>query len=401
MSDHVQAVENNIERRLRTPIATDWQPSLGLRLAARNLAHDRVRFGVTIIGVTFSVILMSLQAALLIGFAATSSQLVDRAAGDIWIVPKGTRNVDQSGDIMTSRRYQALASSGVAAVEQMIVKFLPWKRPDGGIEVVIVIGVDPAHPAVAPWNFSVGSLDSLKQPDGIVIDSLYAKKLGVTRVGESIEINGHRTRISGITSGIRAFTQSPYVFASLNTARKLADLGEDRTTYLVVRAQPGADISEVSERLRGRFPDVDVWRAVAFSWRTREYWLLTTGAGAALVIAAILGLVVGVVITAQTLYAATVERLQEYATLRAMGASKLYVHRIILTQALMAATLGYTIGISLSFAAIHFARDGTAAFLLPWHFVLALAIATAAMCTAGAVISIRRVLRIDPAMVFK
>jgi len=400
MSDNVQAV-GNIKRPLRASISADWQPSFGLRLAARNLAHDRVRFGVTIVGVTFSVILMSLQAALLIGFAATSSQLVDVAVGDIWIVPKGTRNVDQSGDITTGRRYQALATPGVAAVEQMIVRFLPWKRPDGGIEVVIVVGVDPEHPAVTPWNFSAGSIDSLKQPDGIVIDTLYAQKLGVSRIGELIEINGHRTRISGLTSGIRAFTQSPYVFTSLNTARKLADLGEDRTTYLVVRTQNGAEVSEAINHLRSRFPDVDVWRAGAFSWRTREYWLLTTGAGAALVIAAILGLVVGVVVTAQTLYAATVERLQEYATLRAIGASKFYVHRIILTQALLAAILGFVLGISLSFAAIHFARNGTAAFLLPWHFVVALAIATAAMCAAGAVISIRKVMRIDPAMVFK
>ena len=165
---------------VRGPVA--WRPSLNWRLAWRNLARDRVRFAITVVGVTFSVVLMALQLALLIGFAVTSSSLIDRANAVFWIVPKGTRDVDQSSDLTERRRYQALALPGVAAAEKLIVRFVPWKRPDGGVELVIVVGVDPNHPAVAPWNFIEGSVDSLKVPDGIVIDELYAEKLGVRRV---------------------------------------------------------------------------------------------------------------------------------------------------------------------------------------------------------------------------
>ena len=381
--------------------ASAWRPSLNWRLAWRNLARDRVRFAITVVGVTFSVVLMALQLALLIGFAVTSSSLIDRASADFWIAPKGTRDVDQSGDLTERRRYQALALPGVTAVEKLIVKFVPWKRPDGGVETVIVVGVDPDHPAVVPWNFVSGSIDSLKTPDGIVIDELYARKLGVDRLGETVEINGHRARVAGITSGIRAFTQSPYIFAGFKTAQTLAELPADRATYVLVSARSGTNLNGLQQRLEQRFPGFDVWTASAFSWQTRKYWLFTTGVGVALVIAAILGLVVGIIIVAQTLYAATVERLAEYATLRAMGAGNPYLHRVILKQSTVGAGLGYGLGMLITGAAIVAARNGTAALLLPWPVVLALAVLTFLMCSGGALISIRKVLKIDPVMVFK
>jgi len=389
--------------RLAAPLwaAPAWRPSLNWRLAWRNLARDRVRLAITIVGVTFSVVLMALQLALLIGFAVTSSSLIDRAKADFWIAPKGTRDVDQSGDLTERRRYQALALPGVAAAEKLIVRFVPWKRPDGGVETVIVVGVDPNHPAVAPWNFVAGSVESLKTPDGIVIDELYAEKLGVRHVGETVEINGHRARIAGITSGIRAFTQSPYIFAGFKTAQGLAELASDRATYVLVTAEAGSNLGELQQSLIRRFPGFDVWKASAFSWQTRKYWLLTTGAGVALLIAAVLGLVVGIVIVAQTLYAATVERLPEYATLRAMGAGNPYLHRVILKQSSVGAGLGYGLGMLITGAALVMARDGTAALLLPWPVVLGLAVVTFLMCSGGALISIRKVLKIDPVMVFK
>jgi len=382
-------------------VRTAWRPSLNWRLAWRNLAHDRVRLAITVVGVTFSVVLMALQLALLIGFAATSSSLIDRSQADFWIVPKGTRNVDQSADLTERRRYQALAVPGVASAEQLLVKFLPWKRPDGGVEVVVVVGVDPEHPAVSPWNFVAGSIASLKTPDGIVIDDLYAKKLGIDRIGETVEINGHRARVAGFTHGIRAFTQSPYIFAALKTAQTLADLPADRSTYVLVRADRGDDLARLRGDLRARFPDLDVKTASAFSWQTRGYWLLTTGAGVALVLAAGLGLIVGVVIVAQTLYAATVERLPEYATLRAMGADNSYLHHVILKQSTFGAAIGYALGMLITGVTLLLARNSVAALQLPWPVVFLLALVTLLMCSGGAVISIRKVLHIDPAMVFK
>jgi putative ABC transport system permease protein len=375
--------------------------SIAFRLALRNLARDRVRMAITVVGVAFSVVLMALQLALLIGFALTSSSMIDRAPADFWIMPRGTQNVDQTGTMAGDVRYQTLALPGVASATKMLVRFIPWKRPDGGIEAIILVGVDVDQLSGLPWSMESGSPASLKFPDAVIIDRLYAKKLGIANPNETVEINGHRARVVGFTAGIRAFTQAPYVFASYKTAETIGTVPQDRTSYVLVTAREGADRAQLGKELAARFPEYDVLSASRFAWQTRIYWLLTTGAGAALLIAAFLGLVVGIVIVTQTLYAATVERLKEYATLRAMGAGNVYLRGVVLRQALLSAAIGYGLGMAVAEATIILGRNGAAAFVLPWPVWLCLAVLTFVMCGSGAYVSLRKVFVVDPATVFK
>lgn len=380
-----------------------WRPSLGLVLAWRNLAQDRVRLLATLAGVAFSVVLMVLQSALLLGFASTASSLIDRADAEIWISGRGVRDVDQGegADISARSRYLALSVPGVRSAEELVVNFLPWKRPDGGTEAVIVVGIDLVRAALRPWNLTDGSLANLGEAGGIIIDRLYAEKLGVRALGDTLEINGHRARIVGFTKGVRTFTQAPYVFTSLKSAKTFSGMADNRTTYLLVRTAPDADLASVRKRLAARLDNLEVRTASGFSWQTRWYWLFTTGAGIALVLAALLGLIVGTITVAQTLYAATMERLSEYATLRAMGAPVRYLYGIILRQALLSAAGGYAIGIGCSLAIVAAAHDSNMALLLPPALALGIALVTAAMCSAAALLAIRRAVKADPAMVFK
>jgi putative ABC transport system permease protein len=375
--------------------------SVAARLAWRNFARDRVRLGVAVVGVGFAVVLMAVQLGLLIGFATTASSLVDHARADFWIVPTDTQDVDQAGQMPDRWKYRIAGFSDVDSVTSLLVRFAYWSRPGGGSETVIVVGIDPSDPALVPWNFVAGSPESLRFPDGIAIDRLYAKKLGVTRLGEVVEIGGHRARVVAFTSGVRTFTQSPYVFASLDTARRLTDMSADWTSYLLVRAREGSSLGALGRALQGALPSAEVESARRFSWQTRAYWLLTTGAGAALLIAAALGLLVGVVIVSQTLYAATVERLDEYATIRAMGATNRYLKSIILCQAAVSAAFGYGAGMVVAVLIAVLARNGSAALILPWPLALALAVVTLTMCIAASLISMRKVLTADPASVFK
>jgi putative ABC transport system permease protein len=155
------------------------------------------------------------------------------------------------------------------------------------------------------------------------------------------------------------------------------------------------------DTLRTALPETDVWTSESFSWQTRGYWLFTTGAGAALLIAALLGLVVGLVIVSQTLYSATVERMSEYATLRALGASNRYLKAIILRQSLISGTIGYAIGTSAGVAIAILAQKSSAAVNVSGVLVLALAFVTLMMCIGASLISIRKVLGVDAATVFK
>src|SRR5262249_12604757 len=145
----------------------------------------------------------------------------------------------------------------------------------------------------APWNVVEGSVADLRQPDNVLVDEIYKTKLGVSHVGEIFEIRGHRARVAGFTRGIRSFTTSPYVFTSFKSAQDFATSPEDQTVYLLVKVAPGESIEAVRQRLAARVKDVDVWTTAEFSAKTRFYWMFTTGAGVAVLLAALLGLVVG------------------------------------------------------------------------------------------------------------
>jgi putative ABC transport system permease protein len=344
---------------------------------------------------------MTVQLGLLIGFATISSSLVDKAQADIWIVPRGAKDVDQAGYLIERQKYRALGIAGVDAVQSLIVRFTDWKRPDGGTESVIVVGIDPVRPVLPPWNFIEGSVDNLRIADGVVIDELYSQKLGVSKVGDTVELIGRRARIVGITSQIRTFTQSPYVFASLSNARIWTGLPDDRTTYLLVQAEKGANLAGIRNALQAALPASDVYTASEFSWRTRIYWLITTGVGAALLIAAVLGVIVGMVIVSQTLYSATMERLQEYATIRAMGATNRYLQTIVLRQSLVSGTLGYVIGTTIAVIVAWMSRASSATLMLSYPLIVILGIVTLSMCVGASLISIRKVLRVDTASVFR
>lgn len=378
-----------------------WQPGMTLLIAWRNLVHDRVRLVVTLVGILFSVVLMALQSGFLIGYASTASSLVDHAGADLWIAAKGARNVDEAVDIASRFRFRALEVPDVAEAQEYIVRYSVWKRPDGGSDSVILVGFDLALRYGGPWSIAAGTIEDLEQPDAIMIDTLYKAKLGVTRLGQVVEINGRRARVVGFTHGIRTFTQAPYVFTSFKNAQTFGGLREDRTKYILVTLAPGADREQVRRELAARLPECDVLDAAAFSRSTQRYWLLSTGAGLALVLTAALGLVVGIMIVAQTLYASTIDRLPEYATLRAIGASNRYLYRIIIQQAVISGAIGYAMGIAMAAVVVALAHNSDVALLLPGELALALAGVTLVMCIGAALISIQKVTGIDPVSVFK
>src|SRR6185437_15549042 len=190
MSESFVTVDPAEKRRLKDPLG--YYRSIAQRIAWRNITRDRVRLMIGVVGVLFAVLLVTLQTGLLIGFALTSSSLVDRANADLWIVPRGAKDVDQAGILPERQKYVALGVPGVASIESLIVSFAGLKRPDGGTVSVLIVGVEPNGTSLQPWNSVVGSPQDLRRADGILIDKLYAAKLGVARVGQTVEISSRR-----------------------------------------------------------------------------------------------------------------------------------------------------------------------------------------------------------------
>ncbi len=372
-------------------------------LARRNLLHDKVRFAVTLTGIVFAILLMVVQFGLFLGFMETTSNNVSHSGADLWVISKSVRYFDIGGWAPFSERklYQILGTRGVANATKYIVQYIIWKRDDGGTENIQIVGFDPGSKLGGPWNIIQGNVEDLKADNTVFVDDLYRERLGITHLGQVGEINGYRARVVGFTEGIRSFTTSPFVFTSFKSAQNYIRLPEEQTVYVLVTAQKGADLHQLKQDILARVSDVDVYTTAEFSWMTQRYWIFTTGAGVATLIAAMLGLVVGVVVVAQTIYATTIDHLREFGTLKAIGASNLHIYRVIIEQAIISAIVGYIIGISISFAVVYLSRRNEAAILLPWPIAIAIFGLTVLMCVSASVVSIHKATRIDPALVFK
>ena len=370
-----------------------------IKLAIRNLLHDRARFLVTLIGVLFAVVLLAVQLGLYLGARKMISGLVAHTTGDMWIAAYGANNFEQAPLLTGRERFLALSVPGVESVNPLVVGFSGWRRADSGTVNTIVIGSEKGAGSLKPWNIVEGSAAPTLQ-DGVIIDRTYAKALGVSGVGESAEIAGQRVRVEGLTDGIRSFTTSPYVFTSMNNAREILSVPADQATFYIVNLLPGTDSAQVKRELAAKLPDVSVYTKAEFLKLNLDYWLFGTGAGVALLGGALLGLVIGTVIVAQTLYSSTKDHLTEFATLRALGSSSSYIHKVILVQAIVSAIIGFAIGIAVSLVVAQFSEVTPMPIVLTPLLALLLLGATVAMCAISALSSIYKVTKIDPAMVF-
>jgi putative ABC transport system permease protein len=372
-------------------------------LARRNLFHDRVRFAVTLTGIVFALVLIIVQFGLFLGFTTTTSNNIDHSNADIWIVFHGVGYFD-TGRMFSERKfYEVLSVPGVQQAEKYIQNFAYWKKPDGGVENVQVIGFHPGSGLGEPWNVTEGSALDVKLEDGVIVDELYKEKLGVKKIGDRVEIGDHRARVVGFTQGIRSITTSPFVYTSfknsLNYTRPEAH--EDQLAYILVKVAPGCTSDEVLENLRARLTDVDIYTSQEFSRRTRFYWMFTTGAGLAVLTAALMGLIVGIAVVAQTIYAATMDHIREYGTLKAMGATNGYLYRVLIEQAVWSAVLGYGFAMVAAYFIVQASEKGGALILMPLPMKIGMLFLAVFMCIAAALVSINKVTRLDPAMVFR
>jgi putative ABC transport system permease protein len=372
-------------------------------LARRNLFHDRVRFAVTLTGIVFALVLIIIQFGLFLGFTTTTSNNIDHSNADLWIVFRGVGYFDTGRNFSERKFYQVLSTPGVAQSEKYMQAFARWKRPDGRVENIQIIGFHPGSGMGEPWNVVQGSTADLKQEDSVLVDELYREKLGVKEIGDRVEIGDHRARVVGFTRGIRSFTTSPFVYATFKSSLDYTNpiSTEDSTAYVLVKAADGVAPKELRARLRERLTDLDIYTTAEFSGKTQFYWMFTTGAGLAVLTAALMGLVVGVAVVAQTIYAATMDHIREYGTLKAMGATNRYLYRVLIEQAAWSAVLGYGLAIVVAHFIVQASEKGGAVILMPWPMALGMLFLAVVMCLAAALVSINKVTKIDPAMVFR
>lgn len=370
-------------------------------IARKNLFRDKLRFAIALVGIQFAVVLISIQAGVFLRFLINASVLIDHANADIWITSKNLSNVEFGRAYSDKVYYLAQKVKGVEWAEKYILTFSLWKRPDGGQESVELIGFNPETLNGAPWQVVQGNLYDVKYLHQVMVDEADMKRLGYPRVGDSVEIRNQKVRIIGMTRGAKSFTQTPFVFTSFKNAVQLSFLNRGLTTYVLVKVTPDYKVADVQQRLKEVLPDNDVYTRREFSNKSRAYWMISTGAGLALFAAALMGLIIGTIIVGQTIYASTIEHIKEFGTLKAIGASNLDIYLIIIKQALINSVIGFSTGMVIVMGVIKLMRQGGLDVLMPWQMMMGIFVVTVLMCISSSFISIYKITRIDPALVFK
>lgn len=373
-------------------------------LARKLLLHDRLRFVVAIAGVSVSVMLVLVQVGLYYGFMDTASSIIDASRADLWVGKKSNESFEFATPFDERAFYKVASVPGVKHAERVLMNFAQFKLADGGDLGVQVVGVDTPRdrpPMLAPWNVQAGDASRLFEPGAIVVDQSEYAKLKIDRVGHRTEIAGVRAEVVALTDGIRSFTTSPIVFTDIRTARSyLPQLGEEPVTYVLVDVEDDSQIDAVQARIDA-LPQLAAYRTAEMSDRTRSYWSTRTGVGAGFFTTAVLGIIVGFVVVGQILYSGTLQYIREYGTLKAMGARNSAVIRVILSQAMISAALGFVVGGGLAVGMRAAMKGANLSVALSPELYAATAVITVVMCSFAALLSIVKVLRLDPASVFK
>jgi len=374
--------------------------SLIFRLASRNLLHDRLRLVATVIGIVFSIVLVTVQMGLYLGFGHMVTTMIEHAPADLWVMPQGTKCFEDPSLLDERQRFRALSVNGVADASPVVIGFAEWRIPAGGSTPVFLVGSDLRDTGLRPWNLVQGSVDSLFVPHAVAVDETYFDRLGITGLGSTAEIRGQKVEVTAVTKGIRSFTTTPYVFATIDRARAYVGVAPNKATYFLIRVAPHADVSTVRTRLRAELTDVEILTPAEFRDRSRSFWLFDTGAGAALFAGALLGVIVGTVIVAQTLYSSTKDHLGEFATLRAIGSSGSYIYKVIIWQAVLSAVIGFSLAAGIGVLIVRLTAESALPIMMTPGLTLGLFVLTVVMCIASAIAAIVQVMRIDPAVVF-
>lgn len=370
-------------------------------IARKNLFHDKIRFVVAQAGITLAVVLITIQIGVYLAFLANTSVLIDHTEADIWVTARGLENFDFGRPFSEKKLYEVREVPGVLWADKYMLAFGYWKTPTGSQETVQMVGFNPETLVGAPWDIVRGNPQDVKYFNSVFYDQAETNRLGDLPIGAETEINNRRVRVVGITRGARSFIQSPYIFTSFKNVLNLSFINKGNTVYVLAKVAPGYSVQEVKQRLVENLKDVDVYTTDEFSKKTRRYWTVNTGMGTALLAVALLGLVIGTVIVGNTIYTATTEHLKEFGTFKAMGASNWNLYKIIIEQALVNSVVGYGMGMFVSYWVIQAMRKGNLQVLLPWPVLVGVYVVTALMCLGSSVLSIYKVTKIDPALVFK
>lgn len=368
--------------------------------ALQTLWHEKARYAAGVGAVAFSAVLIVLQVGLLLGLFTLTSIPVDHTSADIWVGSKDVKSVDLGIGIPTNIHMARLTSKPglVGQPEVFLANFANMIRPDGGMERCYVLGgsLDPA---------AAGALDVLTDdhrrlltlPNSVVVDESDLGRMNLSGIGATAKINGVEVMVVGTVRGLKSLA-APWVLCSVTTARNvLANfVHADQTSYLLARAESPERAEQIVAELRAEYPEMSAYTADEFSFSSRWYWLTRTKAGIAIGYAALLGLMVGAVITGQTLFSATMASAKEFATLLALGIPRARIYGLVMAQSFWVGVVGVLVAVPVVWLLSQAAAAGGAQVVLRWEVVVGATVVTVSTALGAGLFALRSVRRIQP-----
>jgi putative ABC transport system permease protein len=361
----------------------------------QTLWFERQRFLPGVLAVAFSALLIALQCGLLLGLFSITSLPIDETSADVWVGHPEVPSVDLGRPIPESWD-SYLSLPGVVRIESYVQGFAYWDKPTGGSELCILIGSRLSEGSLGTVQALTDKQRALLTlPGAVIVDESEFGRLGIKGVGETAEVSGKNVRVVDTVRGMRSLA-GPYIFCSLETARTLLRLNEDQTMFLLVKTRTPEDAAKVVDALKPYGDKLSAFTSDSFSLHSRLHWLTKTKAGIALGLAAALGLLVGAVVTSQTLYAATAAQLREYAVLRAMGIPRWRMALTVLAQSFWVGVAGVVLAIPTVLALGELGNQVGAKVQLPWWLLTFSVALTMAMALLSGLAALRSLRLIEP-----
>ena len=375
-------------------------------VAIQMLLGDRAKYLGLIFAVAFSTFLMSQQSSVFAGLMnRTISQIKDVPDAHIWVMDRNTQYFDEVKALTDDDLYRV---RGVPGVEWAVPLFKGTPRAkafDGTFRVVIMMGIDDATLVGAPRKMVLGSADDLRQPNAVIIDRVGYEFFFPKQpyaLGKKLEFNDHLVTIVGIYNSSAPFQNLPVFYARYSEAITYVARERNMLSYVLANAAPGVSDQEVCRRIDA----VTGLRALTsseFGWKTIWYYISHTGIPINFGITIAIALIVGTIVAGQTFYIFTLENLKQFGALKAIGVTNWRITGMILLQAMLVAAIGYSIGIGMTAAFFDSTKDilDLRGFVLFWQIAVGTAAIVVLIVILASLISIRRVLVLEPAVVFR
>jgi putative ABC transport system permease protein len=382
-------------------------------IALKMLTGDRAKYLGLIFGVTFATLLMAQQLSIFVGIMKrTGSQILDVRDADIWVMDNKVRYIDEVPGMPDTELHRVRGVPGVKWAVRMYKGQVRARLADGNFRAVVLFGLDDATLVGAPQEMIAGKIGDLRRPDAVIVDKAGYEYLWPEEVdsiktegyllGKTFEMNDHRCVLVGVCKASPPFTTLPVLYTAYSQTTWYVPRERDTMSFVLVKPEDGLDPQEVCDRIHEQTGRMALTRD-QFFWKTIVYFLSSTGIPVNFGITIFLGFFVGVAIAGQTFYLFTVENLRQFGSLKAMGLSNVRIVGMILLQALVVGVIGYALGVGLT--SIYFMitnqRTQLAGLNMIWEVMTGTAAAVLFIVVLASLVSIRKVLVLEPAVVFR